>query len=518
MTSALPSVPRLSEHTRPASEERRGRALVTGAATVAALVVFASATLFARQGLAALFFLAAVLVGGLLMIGRRRVWTGHLVMVLVALLLLFPAQFRISQLGALGSPGALVGLAAFALWLIGLVLRRPWMAAHRHPLRWMLLGLALSTMASFLAASYRPIDGLESRAAVRGLITILVIAGMVLVVSDTLLTRLDIRRLVQVLVMCGSVVSLLGVLQFRTGIDISSVISIPGFTYRPEEYSGERSGFVRIVSTTTNPLELAVVLAILLPLALYLGFTSSGRKRTFWFVNAGIISATIPMTVSRTAIVAAAVGLFVMMLGWPWRRRWHVLLVGLVGLVAVRLAIPGLAGTLYSFLFSAGGDPSLASRDRGQLFALRFFAERPLLGRGFGTYIPDRYVFLDNQVLLSAVETGVVGLVALFGLMITAIFLGLGVRRAARGPAAAHDRELALALLAGVVTGTVVMVTFDALTFPTSRGLTMIVLGMVGALWRIVRNDVDWAAARAKRLAHPVEPDRPTDRPPAMSS
>ena len=35
--------------------------------------------------------------------------------------------------------------------------------------------------------------------------------------------------------------------------------------------------------------------------------------------------------------------------------------------------------------------------------------ERPLFGRGFGTFLPELYRYIDNTYLLGLVEFGIVG-------------------------------------------------------------------------------------------------------------
>lgn len=439
----------------------------------------------------------AVLASALIAVRSFRVEPHDLAILALATLLLFPGQFRIDPLGAIGTPGVLIGLACFGLWMVGLVLRRPWIAPRLHPIRWAMLILALSVFGSYLAAGFRTLDPVELRAADRGLATLLVMAGMTLLVADTMRTRLQLRTLVRVLVIAGAVVSLLGVLQFVSGTDVASVITIPGFTYAPGEYTNERAGFVRIVSTTTSPLELSVVLGILIPLGLYLGFTSNGLAQKLWFATTAVSAMAIPMTVSRTGILAIAVAGGVLMLGWSWRRRVRVALAGLIGLVAMKFIAPGLIGTLRSFLLNPGEDPSLLSRERGLEAALATFIDRPLLGGGFGTFIPQRYVFLDNQLLLSLVETGVVGVIALIVVFGTAAVLGIDVRCEASGPAACHDRELALALLAGLAVAVATFFTYDALSFPTGRGLTFAIIGCLAALWRIMQEEKEASPLQA---------------------
>jgi hypothetical protein len=194
----------------------------------------------------------------------------------------------------------------------------------------------------------------------------------------------------------------------------------------------------------------------------------------------------IPMTVSRTGLVGAAVALIVLVPTWSWRRRLRVALVALGGLLAFRALVPGLLGTLRSFLLDPGGDPSLLSREIGRERAVALLGQRPWFGRGFGTLLPERYGFLDNQVLLGLIEVGVVGQAAYACLFLVAAGLVLRTRGRAEGPRREDDRSLAVSLAAALAVSLSTWLTYDALSFPTSRALTFVLIGLVAALCRVV--------------------------------
>ncbi|MBA3461569.1 MAG: hypothetical protein H0T46_16525, partial [Deltaproteobacteria bacterium] len=334
-----------------------GLVVVGGLATVVLLAL----TALQAGPAPALSMLGLVLL--ILVMVLRRFEAIDLLLVACLLLLLVPARYRIEELGAAGTPAALIGMLTFAIWSLGVALNRPWLALRWHPLRWGLLAVTLSVLASYVAAGFRPHDALEASAADRGILTLVGMLGLALLTADAVLDRGALRRLVQVLVAAGAVVAGFGIIQFNTGIDIAGVIRLPGFAYLPSAYNDERAGFVRIVSTTSHPIELSVVLAVVLPLALWLAFTSNQRTTRWWWLATGVITTAIPMTVSRTGVLGLVVAMAVMLPGWQWRRRIQVLAVGAVGLVAMRLVVPGLLGTLKSFLLNPGEDPSLLSRE-----------------------------------------------------------------------------------------------------------------------------------------------------------
>jgi O-antigen ligase len=192
------------------------------------------------------------------------------------------------------------------------------------------------------------------------------------------------------------------------------------------------------------------------------------------------------------------VALVVLLPTWSWRRRIRLLAVGGVGIVVFSAIVPGLIGTLRGFLLEPGGDTSILSRQAGLERALDVIAERPFFGRGFGTFMPDRYGYIDNQVLLGAVEVGIVGQLAYGALFLLIAGFALQVRRRAVGAHRDDDRALAASLAAGVAVAASTWLTYDALSFPTGRALTFVLIGLVAALWRIVmqeRRDAARAAA-----------------------
>jgi O-antigen ligase len=81
-------------------------------------------------------------------------------------------------------------------------------------------------------------------------------------------------------------------------------------------------------------------------------------------------------------------------------------------------------------------------------------------------------------------ETGLVGTIALIALFVTAITLARNVRHTAPDD---YTKELGQAFVAGLVGILVCFATFDTLSFPMIAFLSMTIIGLSGALWRINR-------------------------------
>jgi O-antigen ligase len=167
---------------------------------------------------------------------------------------------------------------------------------------------------------------------------------------------------------------------------------------------------------------------------------------------------------------------------WPKRHRRvaYLLLAGAVGLLW--LVLPSLLSEFGQLFSQIGAESSSASRISAYSAAGPFIAQHPWFGQGFQTFFPQVYFFVDNQYLTSLIETGVAGLGALLALFGTGWVLARRARRAAAGE---RVRDLMQSLAAAVAAAAVSFATFDALSFGIASGLTFLVLGCVGAAWRL---------------------------------
>src|SRR4051794_27653941 len=98
----------------------------------------------------------------------------------VVLLIGLPARYVFGPLGGAGAPSQLVGLAAALWWAANRVSRYRDSRVIRQPIRLAMLVFVGCVLASYIAASIRPIDGVEQRAADRGLLIILAWLGIAL--------------------------------------------------------------------------------------------------------------------------------------------------------------------------------------------------------------------------------------------------------------------------------------------------------------------------------------------------
>lgn len=440
----------------------------------------AAGLVHARPTLAPVVLMLPAVVAGWL-VSTRSPATG--LTVFLVTLLLVPAQLVLAPLGGLGTLSVVVALGLGAWWVAG---RLPWPSHFdrgQQPMRTAAAVVLCSSLASYAAGMLRPISGFEVAEADRAMIFLVSVAAVVVVVADGLATRRQLDRLLGLATALVAAVAAVGLVQFTTGFDPTAVIELPGLR-RTGGLVGirERAGLPRVAGTATHPIEFGLVLAATLPLALHQArFSATRRVRVAAAVATASIAAAVPLALARSALLATLLGLAVVAVGSRGRARVRLLL-GVSAVVAVVLALlPAVAGAQYDLFVEAPQDPSVVNRfaDLGPVMAL--IAENPLLGRGLGTFSPEMFFVVDNQYLVTLIESGVLGLAGLLTPFVMALLAAVGARRRLRDEA---GRDLALALAAAVVVALVGMGSLGFASFRMIGGLAFLHLGAVGALWR----------------------------------
>jgi O-antigen ligase len=333
----------------------------------------------------------------------------------------------------------------------------------------------------------------------RALLSTLGMLGVALAVADGVRTRRGLDRLLGGLAVGGAFMACVAIAQSLLGFDLTSRLVLPPLVLNGDLVGISARGVVRVAGTAAHYIELGVVLAMLTPIAVHFALTSYKRSsRRFWAAAAGLIALAALLSVSRSAIVSMVVGMLVLLPAWSWRGRISALVVGVGFLALVSLVQPGLLGTLRSLFGSLDTDPSVESRTSDYAIVSGFVSERPLLGRGPGTFLPEKYLFLDNQVLGSVLEIGFLGLAALLVIIGTGFALA---RRVGRYADRHRDRHLGRAISAAIAAGAVSMVTFDALGFGTFAISFFLLIGASGAAWRLTHRP-----SSAQSLPLPAEP------------
>jgi O-antigen ligase len=408
----------------------------------------------------------------------------------VALRFLIPSPLVVAPLANAGSPATLFGVAMLAIWAIGRCLPGSGLARGLQPVR---IGIALfvaTAAASYVSSFQRYLLANEVRAADRALIWLAAFVGVAFLAADGLHSTQAIRRVARFTVTLGTLVGAIGVTQFFTGLDIRPWYKIPGLSTNVGLYGHEqRAAFRRVMATGTHPIEFGVLMALLLPLAVHFALHPDGPARRRRWIPVLVIGAAIPMSLSRSAIIGTLAAGIVLLTAWDARRRVNALAAVAAFTLAMRLLVPGLIGTLRGLFTNLTSDSSYQARVNRYPVAFGLVHERPWLGRGFGTLLPENWpgiVPLDNQWLATAVETGVLGFSALIVMFLVGFWTARGAARRFRttDPAAGH---LANAVAASILAAFAAYPTFDALGYPMLTGTIALFLGLTGASWRLSR-------------------------------
>ena len=404
-------------------------------------------------------------------------------------LLLLPGRLVFPPIGAEGRPATMLGFGLFAWWCLMKLVPR-FAPRNRQPLRialWILLGTLLL---SWLAGLDRGPLPIETSAMDRTMLARLALIGLALVIADGVRSRHTLDRLLVVLSYCGGIMGFIALLQFGFDYDIVPMLKFPPLEFNADLIgSRERGAGTRVTSTAGHSIELGVVAAMILPVAGHYAMrAATNNQRFFRWVATVLIAASIPFSGSRAGYVGFAVVIITMMWTWNTRTRANVGALILAGVVALQALTPGLLGTVRWLFLNLGVDDSATARVSDYEIVFDYIAARPILGRGPGTWLPEEYIVLDNEWLYTAVTLGIVGVVAIVGVILVALIQAGWV---AHHGSTNETRHLAQALKASVLVGAITSATFDALAFATFSGVWFIMFGMVAALWRIEQDGTD---------------------------
>jgi polysaccharide biosynthesis protein PslJ len=295
----------------------------------------------------------------------------------------------------------------------------------------------------------------------------------------------DVELIVRMLVGGGAVVAALSIVESWTHFNAFDHLDtlIPFLQHVDAPGTSERGGNLRVMGSAQGSIALGAALAMMLPLAAYLGFKT---RRWFWWVAAVLVSLGALATLSRTSILMLIV--IIVVLFWlrprQVRKFWPVLV---PAVVVIHLMLPGTLGTIRASFFPEEGllaqqSDNAGSRGSGRVAdlgpALDEFSQTPIFGQGYGTRLTGRdkqnAQILDDQWLKTLLETGLLGAFAWLWIYVRSI------RRLARAAKEdlTEDGLLYVALAASVTAFAIGMVLFDAFAFIQVTFILFIVLAL----------------------------------------
>jgi polysaccharide biosynthesis protein PslJ len=413
----------------------------------------------------------------------------------MALMVAVPSRFVVGPFGAPGWPPILVGVFFLTWWAAGRITPGLGTATGINPVRYAIFAMLASLVVSYANAFTTILHPLQTTGADRVAMTYLGYFGFALLAVDGINSLDRFVLLLRRFVYANVYLSISVFLQFRNfGFDLSQ-LAFPGLTAIRGPFAEIRGEFNRAPGTSAHPIEASVLLAMALPIALTFFFLAEGRtQRRRWGLLCIIIGVALPMTVSRTGVLSIAVAMLVLLPTWPKQWRRYAMIAFPVGVVALRFAVPGLVGTIRGLFQFAGQDSSVAGRTDDYEPVFQMIYTHPWLGIGPGGFLPEVFFFLDNQILLTLLEQGAIGVVVLIAAPTVA---ATAARLARRRTDDLGLRMLCQAITAAVLGGIASFITFDAMSFPTFGISWFLLMGCCGAVWRLVPAPPPAAASSA---------------------
>jgi hypothetical protein len=319
----------------------------------------------------------------------------------------------------------------------------------------------------------------------------------------------EVPRYAALIVGLAVVTSLAAIAEYRLHYNVfytlwSKVLPV---SLPPDFGARDNIGRLTVVGPTSQPLELAALIAMAFPFAV-IGLINApnGRRRAVYALAAAVLVAGGLATERKTAVVAPLVGLAVLLAYRPRPILRGLKLAALPTAVLIHFSAPGAIGSTLHWLMPGTFGSVHTTSDR----LARYDAIRPdvmshlLLGRGFQSYDPLKYRILDNEFLDLLIGVGAIGVLAY---VVIYWMILRSAHRVARGPDP-RRASFAVACAASVATALVANALFDTLSFPHVPYLLFFIAGMVLALQEQSHRQgaVGFVMQHARRRRGPVPP------------
>jgi len=427
------------------------------------------------------------LVGARTYVTRRRaprIDAAVLLCIMLVLLLIVPANLIVPGLPDVGRPALIVCLLMFAWWVLVRFTSHHLVMMGPQPLRWAFLAFTVAMLISYAVGQLRGLTSGEASGADNFMLFTAVFAGAALMCADGISNWHRLQLVLHVMVILGTVVAFIGLVQYVAAYDLTKFLNVPGLVAKKAAPHFEiRGDGIRVASTTTHYIELSTVLGTILPFAIHLAIFAKDRKQKIMYaISAVLLAAGIQATISRTGILALVIVILCLVPVWGWRLRYNMLVLGAGLMAALAVVSPGMVKTLTTLFDDPANNPAFTVRQERYPLVWHYFGERPWLGRGTGTYVNPQYQILDNEWLEFLISNGILGVVALAALHITAISLAWMALRRAKTP---EVRHLCAAAISTQFIGIVVAGTYDSLAFLSYATMLAVSIGLCGTLWRL---------------------------------
>jgi O-antigen ligase len=410
----------------------------------------------------------------------------HVILSAYLLLLAVPQNNVLAGGGGAITPARVVAGGCLLWWLVARFAGGFKLAVGPNPVRRVLL-VALGLLAAADAVAF--IGGVaDSRIsdADRGALLFVLATGAALLVCDGLSSTRALRAVFAGAVVGFTCSSVAAILQFTSGTDLRQLTVLPGLVVQPlVGLVLPRGGLERSVGFAGHPIELAATTVAMLPLALHLA--RYGRFKLFWWTCAALLVGGPLVSISRTGLLGlAVVALF--LIPRYGLVRW-LLAGGLLTSLVLGAGViqPKLIDVLVNTVAGSSKDSSIWSRLTKYEYVWTHFLAKPIGGQGLGTYVSGVQPYLDNQYLLTAVESGLPGLVAFVLLLGVPMWWAFRIWGSKQIDSPPQVRDASWAVAVALLVCALSFGTYDGLTFPQFAGVALLLVGCAGALFRIAR-------------------------------
>ncbi len=216
---------------------------------------------------------------------------------------------------------------------------------------------------------------------------------------------------------------------YLAGAVVGSAIGLARYALHLQTY------YRRYAATGFDPNDFGLLLALSLPMALYLGLQSRGWRRCLPYLAAALVIAAILLTASRTALIASFVSFA--LIPWTWRDAplfQRAASLALFAFLLLNLAdfAPASSRERLATIPKEAAYGSINSRKQIWKSGARVWIERPWAGTGTGAYpeavrpqlgtpsVPGARYVAHNTPLSVLVETGIAGFIP-WGAMLMAL-------------------------------------------------------------------------------------------------
>jgi hypothetical protein len=420
-------------------------------------------------------------------------------LVAIVLIVLFVPMGRYALPGALPfqlEPYRLLVALVTVAWIASMLVQRE--ARYLPSGLGLPLGIFASSLLLSIGANAERIHGQHLEPEVLKAFTFFASFLVILLLFNALIkTRRDLDAVLKALVASGAILAILTVIESRTSWtpfnDLGRVLPFLQLDSNqiPDNLE-QRGSDYRAVASAQHPIALGAVLAMLLPLGLYLG---QRFKSKIWWIASGLIALGVLTTVARTATLMLMIEVIALICIRPKQmlKLWPL---ALPVLVVVHVAVPGTLGSLQESFFPEEGLIAEQSQGAGTYGSGRVadlgpgieeWKRTPYFGQGVGTRITERInpkwnsPILDDQWLGQLLETGALGFLSLVWLF------RRSVRRLSKASKRADSDHgwLMAGLAASIAAFAIGMITYDAWGFAQVGVIAFLLMGVGAAAVRL---------------------------------